>query len=310
MTSLVLEVQAAAMDDKVSLAAVLRKAKVLSFKLQVTSINDWLEKETGGYPNHIQIDELPDYRVLIGRPVYFNPYNGVCPLVSDDPKMQAVMSYAELRDSVASIESNLETGKNSFHVPYPHELAHRFQQQIMGMTPSVQISRGALVAVLEGVRNIVLDWAMELEAKGVLGEGMTFSDTDRARAAMATKTTINNVTNIQGDVNNSQLQQASDNSAQAQSNVDIDFEKVGWVVDKIEEDVSKFAIDDEEVIVELNGKLDTVRENLRTPKPDFEIIAPALRSIKNILEGVAGSTLATKYATEINAVLSSLSVPL
>ena len=37
-------------------------------------------------------------------------------------------------------------------------------------------------AIPEAVKNRVLDWACELERRGVLGENMTFSDKEKAEA--------------------------------------------------------------------------------------------------------------------------------
>jgi hypothetical protein len=47
-------------------------------------------------------------------------------------------------------------------------------------------SPSALAGILDAVRNKILDWALELESHGVLGEGMTFSAQERQAAASVT----------------------------------------------------------------------------------------------------------------------------
>ena len=60
------------------------------------------------------------------------------------------------------------------------------------------------------MRNRVLEWALELEKKGIIGEGMTFSTEERKAAG---QTTYQAITNI-GSMKNSQLSQNSPNASQ------------------------------------------------------------------------------------------------
>jgi hypothetical protein len=48
------------------------------------------------------------------------------------------------------------------------------------------------------VRNKILDWSLELEANGVLGIGLLFNQKEKEAASM----TVQNITNIHGNVNN------------------------------------------------------------------------------------------------------------
>lgn len=73
MTGLVLELQADAMNESVSVLSLLRKARALSVKLGVTTIDQWLAHEMGGYPTH---SSIPDYRHVVGRTICHNPYVG------------------------------------------------------------------------------------------------------------------------------------------------------------------------------------------------------------------------------------------
>ena len=65
-----------------------------------------------------------------------------------------------------------------------------------GAFPSMRsVSRASLIGILENVRDKVLAWSLELEKKGVLGEGMTFAEKEKRDAAAVvfrgrTETTI------------------------------------------------------------------------------------------------------------------------
>ena len=58
------------------------------------------------------------------------------------------------------------------------------------MKSAIYIGKQNLAGILDTVRNKILDWALELEKKGILGdEEMNFSDKEREQAQSVT---INN----------------------------------------------------------------------------------------------------------------------
>ncbi len=59
--SLLRGIQEAAVDSKTDLADVLRKCKVLSFRLKSPELKAWIDDELNGYKTR---ESLPDYRVL------------------------------------------------------------------------------------------------------------------------------------------------------------------------------------------------------------------------------------------------------
>ena len=75
MSSLVLELQADAINQEVSCSDLLRKALVVSKKLEVDSIENWLYQELNGYSGSPS-DEIPDYRIIRGQVKALNPYHG------------------------------------------------------------------------------------------------------------------------------------------------------------------------------------------------------------------------------------------
>jgi len=83
--------------------------------------------------------------------------------------------------------------------------------------PRLIVQQADFVAILDAVRNTVLDWTLKLESDGVLGEGMTFSSQEK-------KTVMKNVTNynignfngVLGNVSGSNVQIGNFNDIEEQ----------------------------------------------------------------------------------------------
>jgi alkylation response protein AidB-like acyl-CoA dehydrogenase len=65
------------------------------------------------------------------------------------------------------------------------------------------VDRAALAGILDSVRTRVLDWALQLEQDGILGEGMSFTNSDKQKAQATQSIYIQNFTGVLGDVSES-----------------------------------------------------------------------------------------------------------
>jgi hypothetical protein len=217
MSSLVLELQAAAMDPDAKVADILRKALVVATKLGISEFRDWCELELQGYeePN------LPPYRRLQGQIKAFNPYNGWIPVVFPNPEVAEQLSSREIGQSIGELERMLDHNddQNTFQIPFPHDLLMslfgRTRESGLGMVPTLLINRTQIFRVLEAIRNTVLEWSLKLEQSGILGEGMTFTREEVQKAAMVTYN-IQSFTGILGNVSSSQIQVGDYNSIHAE----------------------------------------------------------------------------------------------
>lgn len=70
MTGLVEEIQRAALDPNVRVSTLLRQVKLAAVKLNLDSVERWVESELGGYQDS---SELPEYRKLSGVAVALAP---------------------------------------------------------------------------------------------------------------------------------------------------------------------------------------------------------------------------------------------
>lgn len=132
---------------------------------------------------------MPDYRKLSGKARTRNPYHGWQPLMFGDAEIEQMVCEHPIPNSVSEIEHLLETpGAPSV------ALSGRQAKMLCGMAQmpilpiSVFFSPGSFVSILDAVRNKVLDWSLQLQADGIMGEGMSFRPEEKAMASNNTRT--------------------------------------------------------------------------------------------------------------------------
>jgi len=219
MTSLVLQLQELAADDSSSVAELLRKARMVATKLKLTDFNDWITHELHGYNDIETTDQLRDYRVIKGDIRAHNPTNGVLMPIRFDPETTRKLSTVYVAQSIGDLDDLVKDRSVSLQFPFSeyqvakiHQMMDSFHRSWVLPFRMVEASR--IVAILDRVRNIILDWSLQLESEGLLGDGMTFSDDDRKRAAGAV-IRIHNFQGILGDVRDSKVTQKLDMKVKA-----------------------------------------------------------------------------------------------
>jgi hypothetical protein len=88
MPTIVEQIQRDALDPSVSVSTLLRRVKLAAAKLGLGQVENWVEQELNGYSS-----TLPEYRIMRGSPMAFNPYTGWQPLMgsSDEARIAATM---------------------------------------------------------------------------------------------------------------------------------------------------------------------------------------------------------------------------
>ncbi len=285
MASLVTELQRAALDEKSAVSSLLRKALVVATKLQVSDFESWARSELEGYQD--EGVPVPAYRKLNGAPHVWNPYHGYQDLQCGSAKLAETISIMPLGASVDALEQGSRSSSGTWIFSYPPDKEHSLMNAMSGvkMKPSLHISESAIRGVLGRVRTIVLQWSLTLEQQGVLGEGMTFTQEERAQAAAVHIDTF-----IQG-VSGSQIQVNSPGARQQQGMSHEQLVEMRKLVELVEGGL-RGATDSEEVR-ELRAEVQTLRAQSESPKPKRSIIRESLSSLRAILEGAAGEVLAS-----------------
>jgi hypothetical protein len=288
MVGLVTELQRAALDEDSSVSSLLRKALVVATKLQVSDFESWARSELEGYQDRLV--PIPEYRKVHGAPKVWNPYHGYQDLQCETPKLAEIISSMPLGASVDALEQGRGKDGGTWMFTYPPDLEHSLMNGMRGgpkLKPSLHLSDSTIRSVLGRVRTIVLQWSLTLEKQGVLGDGMTFTPEEQARAQAAA---IHIDTLIQG-VSGSQIQVNSPGAYQQQGISPGQLVELQKLVEMIDGGLN--GATDTEDVRELRAEIATLRAQANSPKPKRSVIRESLSSVRAILEGAAGEVLAS-----------------
>ena len=186
MEPLVLQLQAECLDSRVSILEVLRKALVVARKLSLESAQVWIGKELNGYRSG---DTAPPHRLLTGQIRAWNPYHGWQPVIFEDHKEEASLSKCFAGQPAGELENLVKSGKDTLQFPFRSEIERKLMEGLdFPLQATRHVSCAAISGIIDAVRNMVLEWCLQLEKDGILGEGLVFSA--RKRKPLHTRTTL------------------------------------------------------------------------------------------------------------------------
>lgn len=293
MTALVPELVNAAIDTSISLGDLLRRALVVARRLAIPELVEWLNSELNGYDS----ESVPAYRRIQGQLMAENPFHGPIPFFPS-PDIVELLSDFEVRQSAFEL-IKLAQNTTSVFSHFPPNVEHtlmKMMQESNGITmrPVLKFSPVQVQGVIEKVRSQVLDFALDLESKGVLGEGMSFSQEE--------KQIVQQQHYHFQDVNGSQIQIGSERANQTMTQTNGDMSAVLALIDLLHDSIEREHIA-EDARNELQAELATLQAQAASPKPKWPIIKATVSSIKAILENTAGGMLATQLLPYLNAIL-------
>lgn len=259
----VLKLQDMAGSSSTNIEDLLSRAKMISVKLGLKDISEWLQYELNGYPNY---DLLPDYRILTETPIRaFNPYVGWIPYHLGNINNQNQEIYNSLTtvnlNNPVSMLVEYSKSKSTLYTDLP-DFAVDFLQKASGTNFRLcwEINPTQITKIISNIRSKILDWALLLENKGIFGDGLLFSLEEKKEAQSVTyNNTINNHGNgmtIIGDVKNDKSVVGGTVSNVQQKNIigdfsalefqlkkhdieDVDIQELKQVVEKIPKPSSK-----------------------------------------------------------------------
>jgi hypothetical protein len=294
---IVIQLQAECLDKNTSVSDLLRKALVIAKKLNSTEIEEWLRSEMKGYTS----DPLPEYRILHGQIMYHNPYNGShWPINFKSDREQQIYSERKNGGPIAEIEALIasSTANGIFGMEIPHQMAMKMVTMFdLPSKPFFQIQKTALIYIVDAVRNRILDWTLEMEAKGILGENLSFSKEEKTAAS----TVVFNIENM----NHSQIQHASPHASQSFETTTIQFRELEELSKSIGETAKNIELDDLNKS-QINLDLETLRMQIKAPKPNSGIIKESLLSLQRIFENSIGGAIGSGIVVAIGKYLSQL----
>ncbi|MGA8567996.1 MAG: hypothetical protein WB580_09420 [Candidatus Binataceae bacterium] len=294
MPSLVAQLQEAALDRNVPVEDLLRRAKVVASKLDLHQFLSWIDREMKGYGRD---DQVPEYRQLSGTVNAFNPYHGWRePIWAQDKASQelrrtmsnykARLPVGEISDLINRHEKN--SSSSTFAVPYGSiKVQGAFGEELANA--QLEIDRARLAGILDAVRNTILEWALELEKSGIVGEAFTFSQPEKQRAhEPGIIVSINNVENFSGVAGAVSGQSAV--HAQANLRVEtLDLEAIRAFLREFEKSLDSLEFSSS-VKQTLEEQIHLTAAEMESKAPDESRLRSLLGSIKRIVEGaIAGA---------------------
>jgi hypothetical protein len=200
-SSIVIELQKLATDENESITKLLKQALIVATKLNLLDFQIWINKELDGYNN---VKEVPKYRHVMGEIKAWNPYNRIwIPLIwRDFPKGGLERSITQPISEIEYIFKKQDNNKKNFlTIPFSSEQQAILIEHFDPPSPPVLIiPRSSMSKILDAVRNIILRWSLKLEAEGILGEKMSFTEDEKGKAQYNQKIKIDNFYGIIGNV--------------------------------------------------------------------------------------------------------------
>jgi AbiTii len=296
MESLVLQLQSNCLDTSIAVSDILRKALVVARKLSLSDAEAWIEKELNGYKTG---DKAPRHRMLKGSIQCWNPPQGWVPVIfSNDTEAAEALSEWYCGQPIGVLEEVVKGEGEILQVPFDPETERQIMHGLpFKLQPKLHVPKAAVNGVIHVVRNLVLDWSLKLEKDGILGEGMVFNTKEKETASHSSYTI-----NYHGPVGNSQIQQGSAHSTQSMSVAGLDVKALTEFMASLNTYIADLKLGMTETR-QVQADVSTVETQLSSPRPNHVILRESLRSIRNILEGCAGSLLASGLVFEINKLL-------
>lgn len=295
MSSLVLDLQQEVLNKECDILNALRKAHLIASKLQLKNFDIWIQHELNGYGDCPR-EEIPDYRKVKGTLKAFNPYNGWIPAQCADDEMEQLICEQKLHQPIGELQ---ELYKQSDAGSFTYQFSAGLMESISSMfnTPvpmqfALSISSHLLLSIVEKVKNALLEWTIQLESEGILGDDMKFNQEEKI-IAKSIPQQINNYygTIVNGDVCKSQIISCNNNT-NAYNHSDINT-----AVDEIQKSLNTEAISEDDMSSALE-LLEEISIKLKQNKKPG-VIKAAFIGLKDFLVDVGANVTAALIVAKI-----------
>lgn len=201
ITSIILELQALAMNRESDTTNLLRKALFVASKLGLDEFKTWINHELHGYDGN----DVPKYREITAELKLRTPHNGLIPTVTSNQSLAEVVNNVEIRDTIGILDDLLRTSSNgdgqlTILLSAPQQaLLAEMQNNHPPLPGEHIIERNQVAAIVDTVRTTVLEWALQLESEGIRGDGISFPETGRNKSMANSGIHIENFQGILSD---------------------------------------------------------------------------------------------------------------
>lgn len=288
---IVLELQRDCLEQATPVSLILRKAKVIASKLDLEELKVWIDAELNGYD--CSLNDLPDHRKGIGQPKFKNPYHGWLPIATDGSRFGEMIRTVWLRQSASEIESLVsENPSDTLIMYYSPQIEQLLWKSLpVPMECGLHFSKSEAIFALDFIRNKMLDWTLELEQRNIIGEGLSFGDSQKVEAKMVTNHiyggNIGVLGNVAGDTNNSHFVNSSG----------IDVTKIRDFLDQV---IPASAGLDPSTRSKVVPLLEDLHSEVNGEKEAGKLTT-IFNSLRTVLEGASGNLVASAILTLLTA---------
>ncbi len=227
MSKLVIELQKACLNERISVAELLRKAHFIAQKLNIKEMVDYCVKELEGYHN----ENVPDYR-KISVEYKVHVLNKWVPIGITKPMDSILIRSVNL--SVGEMERFLRQEATEMFMSVPEEQQNQICKWC-GLQQNFEVRsfypKNLFIRIIDTVRNRISEWSVALEKEGILGEEFEFTEEEQENAKHMT------IININGSVSGSNVVGHMEHSSVTINNNNFDFEALKKLIAKIEADL-------------------------------------------------------------------------
>ena len=198
MDSLIIELQRDALNADISISNLLRKALVAAKKLKIQEFEKWIELELNGYDHLAESKpvvpkgrwaKLPKYRWVNGELKVRLVNQRFVPLTFESSEEGDLLSRRPVPDPIGTIETILDNKSSSLvKITFSDDLKLKLCKHLgdINYEPECHVPKSQFRKIQETVRNIILEWALTLEEKGIFGDGLAFSANEKEAASNIT----------------------------------------------------------------------------------------------------------------------------
>ncbi len=286
MSSIVIDLQDEITSSDCDVVNILRRAHVIAVKLGLADFDQWISYELNGYPDQ---ESCPDYRKIRGVLKAFNPYHGWISTLIPNVELEKAICEKKVSNSISEIITLCKTAESGLISEFTGEqlelINHMFDSP-MPMRYALHISGASVLDIIEKVKNTVLEWTLKLEERGILGEGMRFSNEEKQTA----KTLPQTVNNYYGATNIINASSEGMQIISGNETVVFSYDKARLAVSEIEKSLldEQMHSDDKNVALEL---LSDIKEKITQEKKP-SIIRALLNGLKDFLINTGASITA------------------
>ena len=293
MGSLVLDLQQEILNPNCDVLHALRKAHLIAVKLKLTEFDAWIQSELNGYePNQ---DLIPAYRQMRGQLKAWNPYHGWIPVIMQNGELEEALCHRKMEDPIGDIIELYSKAKGSIVITFSAEVAAKlnsWSNAPFSTNYSLHVSNHMLKSIVDKVINCLMEWTLKLEENGIVGENMTFSETESASAKEIPQQ-VNHYYGpvVNGTVNSSQLISGNNNT------VTYNAAAVSKAVDDIRKSLIKenLATDDMESALEILEEISAKLNQNKKPS----VIKSALLGLKDFILSTGANVTAALITSKI-----------